>query len=294
MVGNATHRATRPPYSDIVLTVERRPELRDPVLVVALSGWVDAGLAGAGAIAYLVQQLQTVRRFGRIDLSDVMDLQQVRPTVKLDDGLTRTIEWPSIELVAGSAGRDLVVVYGPEPSTRWRAVTDELVGLARELRVGTAVMLGGIPTPMSHRRPTHVLATATRHSLLQEIGGTRPDYNGPTGLQTVLQVALGDADIPAVGLWAQVPHYVSTTPSPVAVRALLERLRDIAGVTVDLGALDGEVDAYRERLEESISERPDVAEIVRQLEANEDDVPSGDDLVSEIERFLRQGPDQDS
>jgi predicted ATP-grasp superfamily ATP-dependent carboligase len=156
-----------------------------------------------------------------------------------------------------------------------------------------AVTLGGIPTPMSHRRPIRVLATATRHSLLQEVGGSRPDYNGPTGLQTVLQVALGDAGIPAVGLWAQVPHYVSTTASPAAARALLERLRDVAGVSIDLGPLDAQVDAYRERLEESISERPDVAEIVQQLEANEDQVPNGEDLVSEIERFLRQGPDQD-
>jgi predicted ATP-grasp superfamily ATP-dependent carboligase len=276
-----------------VLVVERRPELRDPVLVVALSGWVDAGLAGAGAIAYLVEQLQTIKRFGHIDLSDVMDLQQVRPTVRLLDGVTRTIEWPTVQLVAGSAGRDLVVVYGPEPSTRWRTITDEIVGLARELGVGMAVTLGGIPTPMSHRRPIRVLATATRHSLLQEVGGSRPDYNGPTGLQTVLQVALGDAGIPAVGLWAQVPHYVSTTASPAAARALLERLRDVAGVSIDLGPLDAQVDAYRERLEESISERPDVAEIVQQLEANEDQVPNGEDLVSEIERFLRQGPDQD-
>ncbi|MBV8952308.1 MAG: PAC2 family protein, partial [Actinobacteria bacterium] len=174
-----------------MLTIERRPELRDPVLVIALSGWVDAGLAGAGAIAYLVEQLQAVRRFGRIDLADVMDLQQVRPTVRLADGVTRTIEWPTIELVAGAARRDLVVLYGPEPSTRWRTVTEEIVGLARELHVGLAVTLGGIPTAMSHRRPVRVLATATRHSLLQEVGGARPDYSGPTGLQTVLQVALG-------------------------------------------------------------------------------------------------------
>jgi proteasome assembly chaperone (PAC2) family protein len=270
-----------------VLIVERRPELRDPVLVVALSGWVDAGIAGAGAVAYLIEHLQTVRRFGHIDLADVMDLQQVRPTVRLLDGVTRTIEWPGIELVAGSAGRDLVVVYGPEPSTRWRTVTDEIVGLARELQVGMAVMLGGIPTPISHRRPIRVLATATRHSLLQEIGGARPDYDGPTAGICASPNATCNTVCSPVGLWAQVPHYVSTTASPAAARALLERLRDIARVDVDLAPLDAQVDAYGERLEESISERPDVAEIVHQLEANEDQVPNGDDLVTEIERFLR-------
>jgi predicted ATP-grasp superfamily ATP-dependent carboligase len=269
-----------------VLVVERRPELRDPVLVVALSGWVDAGLAGAGAVAYLVDQVQA-RRFGRVELADVMDLQQVRPTVHLVGGVSRTVEWPVIDLLAGTAGRDVVVAYGPEPSTRWRTVTDELVGLARELRVGTAVMLGGLPAPVSHRRSARVVATATRHSVLQELGGVRPDYDGPTGLQTVLQVALGEAGIPAIGLWAEVPHYVATTPSPAAIRALLEQVRDVARVNVDLAPLDAQVDAYRSRLEESLGERPDVAEIVRQLEATEDQLPNGDELVSEIERFLR-------
>jgi predicted ATP-grasp superfamily ATP-dependent carboligase len=270
-----------------VLVVERRPELRDPILVVALSGWVDAGLAGAGAVAYLVDQLQSVRRFGRVELADVMDLQQVRPTVHLVDGVSRTVEWPVIELLAGSAGRDVVVAYGPEPSTRWRTITDELVGLARELGITTAVMLGGLPAPVSHRRTSRVVATATRHSVLQEVGGVRPDYEGPTGMQTVLQVALGDAGIPAVGLWVEVPHYVATTPSPAAIRALLEHLRDVTRVAVDLAPLDAQVDAYRSRLEESIGERPDVAEIVRQLEASQDELPGGDELVSEIERFLR-------
>jgi predicted ATP-grasp superfamily ATP-dependent carboligase len=270
-----------------VLVVDRHPELRDPVLVVALSGWVDAGLAGAGTVAYVVDQMQSVRRFGRVELADVMDLQQVRPTVRLTEGVSRSIEWPTIELLAGAAGRDVVVAYGPEPSIRWRAVTDELVGLARELRVGLAVTVGGMPAATTHRHTPRVLATATHHSVLQEVGGPRPDYEGPTGMQTVLQVALGDAGIPAVGLWAQVPHYVSTTPSPPAIRALLERLRDVAGVRVDLGPLDARVDEYRERIDDSLAERPDVAEIVRQLDASEAEQASGDDLVSEIERFLR-------
>ncbi len=272
-----------------MLHVERRPDLRDPVMVVALTGWVDAGFAGAGAIAYLAEQMQqTARPFARLELADLMDLQQVRPTVRLVDGVSRSIDWPAIQFLAGSAGRDVVVCFGPEPSIRWRAVTEQIVGLARELRVSMAVMLGGIPAPVSHRRPVGVLATATRHSVLQEVGESRPDYAGPTGLQTVLQVALGEAGIPAVGLWAQVPHYVGTTASPAAVRALLERVRDIARVDVDLAPLDQQVDGYVALLEQNLSERPDVAEIVRQLDAAQaDQVPDGDQLVSEIERFLR-------
>jgi len=272
--------------------VDRWPELRDPVMVVALSGWVDAGLAGAGAAAVLADQLESARPFGRLDLSDAVDLQQTRPTVKLIDGTTREVSWPSVELVAGRAARDVVLCVGPEPSLRWRAFTDGLVESARRLGIERAVMLGGMPAVVSHRRPVAVLATATSPSLAQEAGALRTDYAGPTGAQTVLQVALGEAGVPAVGLWAQVPHYVSGNPSPPAIRAVLERLRDVAGVETDLGALDAQTDDYVDRVEKGLGDRPDVAELVEAIEAGAEDLtvgelPTGDELASEIERFLR-------
>jgi proteasome assembly chaperone (PAC2) family protein len=273
-----------------LLDVDRWPDLRDPVLVVALSGWVDAGLAGAGAAAVLSDQLDSAAAFGRVDLTDLVDLQQTRPSVHLVDGATREIKWPAIDLVAGRAGRDVVLCHGPEPSLRWRAFSEELVEMAQRLGVSMMVGLGGMPTLVSHRRPLSVLTTATSRSLAQEVGAWRADYTGPTGAQTALQVALGDAGIPGLGLWAQVPHYVSATPSPPAISALLSRVRELAGVETDLTALDSQVDEYLRRVEEGLSERPDVAEMVRNIEASEDsgEIPSGDELASEIERFLRE------
>jgi len=260
------------------------------VLLVALSGWVDAGLAGAGAAAVLSDQLDSAAAFGRVDLTDLVDLQQTRPSVHLVDGATREIKWPAIDLVAGRAGRDVVLCHGPEPSLRWRAFTEELVQMSQRLGVSMMVGLGGMPTLVSHRRPVSVLTTATSRSLAQEVGAWRADYTGPTGAQTALQVALGDAGIPALGLWAQVPHYVSATPSPPAISGLLSRVRELSGVETDLTALDSQVDEYLRRVEEGLSERPDVAEMVRNIEASEDtgEIPSGDELASEIERFLRE------
>ena len=273
-----------------MLDIDRWPDLRDPVLVVALSGWVDAGLAGAGAAAVLSDQLDSAAAFGRVDLTDLADLQQTRPSVRLVDGATREIKWPAIDLVAGRAGRDVVLCHGPEPSLRWRAFSEELVQMSQRLGVGMMVGLGGMPTLVSHRRPVSVLTTATSRSLAQEVGAWRADYTGPTGAKTALQVALGDAGIPGLGLWAQVPHYVSATPSPPAISALLSRVRELAGVETDLAALDSQVDEYLRRVEEGLSERPDVAEMVRNIEASEDsgEIPSGDELASEIERFLRE------
>lgn len=272
-----------------MLTVDRWPELRDPVMVIALTGWVDGGLAGAGAMAALASQLGAAGRFGRYDLADLLDLQQTRPTVHLADGVKREIDWPAIDLVAGRAARDVVLCAGPEPSLRWRAVTEELVGVAHKVGATLAVGLGGMPAVVSHRRPIRVLATATSRSLAQEVGAMRADYTGPTGVQTVLQVALGEAGIPSLGLWAQVPHYVAGNPSPPAIRALLERLRDVAGVEASLDGLDEQTDEYLQKVEEGLKERPDVADMVRAIEAqSEDELPSGDDLAAEIERFLRR------
>jgi len=180
-----------------------------------------------------------------------------------------------------------VLCVGPEPSLRWREFTEGLIDAARRLGIERAVMMGGMPAVVSHRRPVTVLATATSSSLAQEAGALRTDYAGPTGAQTVLQVALGNAGVPAVGLWAQVPHYVSGNPSPPAIRAVLSRLREVAGVETDLAALDTQTDDYVERVEKGLADRPDVAELVQAIEAGADELPTGDELASEIERFLR-------
>jgi len=275
------------PYLD----VDTWPQLRDPVMVVTLSGWVDAGLAGAGAVAVLSEQLEARRVFGRIDLADLMDLQQTRPTVRLVDGVSREITWPSIELVAGHCGRDVILCVGPEPSLRWRAVLGELVDAAERTGVTGAFTLGGIPSVASHRRPVDVLATATSAELATQIGAWRNDYTGPTGAQSALQVMLGQSGVPTVSLWAQVPHYVAAGPSPPAIRAVLARLRELSGVSVDLSMLDEQAQAYISRVDDGIADRPDVLEAIREIESGtEQPLPSGDELASEIERFLRGQP----
>jgi proteasome assembly chaperone (PAC2) family protein len=275
-----------------VIEIDTLPQLRDPILVVALTGWVDAGLAGTGSVAFLQEQLDAARTFGRIDLADLMDLQQTRPTVHLVDGVSREIDWPEITLSAGRLGRDLVLCTGPEPSLRWREVLGELVDVSLQLGVTEAFTVGGIPAMASHRRPISVLATGTDEALVERAGAWRQDYTGPTGAQSVLQVMLGDAGIPTLALWAQVPHYLSGGASPPAIRAVLERLRDLAALAIDLDGLDDQSIAYVDRIEAGLSDRPDVVEVITAIEEGEAEVdetelPSGDELASEIERFLR-------
>ncbi len=289
-----------------VLVVEQLPSLERPVFVVALSGWVDAGLAGASAAEFLEDHLEDPMPFARVDLSEILDLQHTRPTVRLDDARVRVVEWPEITLVAGTLpgvapGRtqDVVICRGPEPGLHWRAWGAEIVDLAARLGARLAVMVAGMPVMASHRRPVRVLATATSRSLTQELEPLRPDYEGPTGAQTVLQYLLGQGGVPAVGLWAQVPHYLAGGPSPVATQAVVRRVAEVASLGLDAGELDDPVAEYHTRVEETLGERPDLAELVDQLDAtpieiaDEDELPTGDEIASEIERFLRGGPGPD-
>lgn len=281
----------------VVLSVDRRPDLRDPVVVYAFAGWVDAGLAGAGTIGALAEALEARRRFATIDCTDVLDLQQVRPTVHLDDGGIRRIDWPTIEFVAGHAGRDVVLALGPEPSMRWTDIADMIVGLATDLGVTEAVAVGGMPAFVSHHRPVPVLATATSLEVAQELGPLRSGYEGPTGFQTVVQDRLGAAGIRSIALWAQVPQYVAGSMSPPAVRAILARLVDLTGISVDLAGHDERCESYVARLEEGLADRPDVADLVSRLDDEErrliGDPRSAGELVSEIESFLRSQSDPD-
>jgi len=284
-------------YAARVLTVDRWPELREPLLVVALSGWVDAGGAGAGAMGTLVEQLGSTDTFATIDVSEIADLQQTRPTARWE-GDSRVIDWPRITFESGhvgggreGSGRDVVLMRGPEPSLRWPSVASSTVDAARRLGVRQAATLGGIPSLVSHRKAMIVTASATQRSLAQELAPVRPDYAGPTGLQTVVLRALGDVGIPGSGLWVHVPQYVSGSPSPPAIRALLARLVEIYHLDLDLRALDARSESYLRRVEAGLEARPDVKAVVDRIDQQQEGTTG--DLVAEIEQFLRSQSDDD-
>jgi hypothetical protein len=284
-------------YAAGVLTVEHWPEMSEALMVIALTGWVDAGGAGNGAMAALADQIQDRAEFASIDVAMLADLQQTRPVARWEE-TRRVIDWPRISFEWGrigggreAAGRDIVIVRGPEPSLRWPTVASTVVDAARRLGVRQAATLGGIPALVSHRKAAVVTASATQRSLAQESIPLRPDYAGPTGLQTVILRALGDSGVPGCGLWAQVPQYVSGSPCPPAVRALLARLVELYHLDLDLRALDERSQAYLRRVEAGLSARPDVKQVVDQIDERQESSP--DDLVAEIEQFLRSQADDD-
>ena len=283
---------------------ERDVKLDDPILIAAFRGWNDAGDAATFAAQHLAR-VWSGEAVASIDPEEFYDFQAVRPEVELVDGLTRRITWPKNEFFAaqgGEAERDVVILIGTEPNVRWRTFSDIVVEVARSMGVGLVVTLGALLADVPHSRRVHITGTAADEDLVQRLGLQRSRYEGPTGIVGVLHDALARRDIDSASLWAAVPHYLAVSPNPKAALALIEKATQLIGRSAPTEELARAVVAYENRATEIVSEDEDVRAYVRLLEERLDerereqqvdpgDLPSGEALAEELERFLRDRPD---
>jgi predicted ATP-grasp superfamily ATP-dependent carboligase len=284
---------------------EHRPDgLRAPALVCAFTGWNDAGDAASAALQFLGASLGATR-FARIDPEEFYDFQATRPKVRFVDGRARRIEWPEVEIYAARvprAPRDLVLLQGAEPSMRWRTFSRLIVDLAEALGTQLVVTLGALLADVPHSRSVPVTGLASDESLVARLGLQNSSYEGPTGIVGVLHGACQDAGMPSASLWASVPHYVAAAPNPKAALALVRKLESLVGVSVDAEELENAAADYERQVSLAVQSDPDVQAFVERLEraaAEEEpdiepkDLPSGDVIARDFQRFLRQrGPDQ--
>ncbi len=283
---------------------DRRPDgLRAPALVCAFEGWNDAGDAASAAVSFLAASLGA-ERFARIDPEEFYDFQSTRPQIRLVDGVTRKIEWPAVEISAARvprAPRDLVLLQGHEPSMRWRAFTAMIVELAEALGVQLVVTLGALLADVPHSHPVNITGMSSDAGLTERLGTHGSSYEGPTGIVGVLHGACTDAGIPSASLWASVPHYVAAAPNPKAALALIRKLETLVGVSVDASELESAAADYERQVGMAVQSDPDIQAFVERLERaaesekeplSPEDLPSGDILAREFQRFLRQrGPE---
>jgi predicted ATP-grasp superfamily ATP-dependent carboligase len=277
-----------------------RPRLDAPVLILAMDGWIDAGLAAAGAVEMLGEQLDTIT-VARFETDALLDYRARRPISHLVDGVLRGLTWPSLEVRAASdeAGREMLLLVGAEPDRQWLQFTDEVVALAVDFGVRMCVGLGAYQFAAPHTRPPRVACTASTASLADR-GFLRGSLDFPGGIQAAIEQGCDAEGIPAMGLWAQVPHYVpAIMPFPAGSVALVESLARVADLTLPMGDLTARADATRSRLDELMAQNPQHSSMLHQLEEAWDgsepeetpigpsDLPTGDDLVAELERFLR-------
>jgi hypothetical protein len=265
-------------------------DLISPTVVVALDAWVDAGAASTTAAKSLADDAApAVATFE----SDVLfDYRSRRPTLEIMDGRPTTLTWPDLTFRRVQiADRDILVLTGAEPDFRWRELADDLALLARELEVEQWITLGAIPAAVPHTRPVPVLGTESSPGLLR--GNVTPGPQGvlrvPSAAISVIDMAVAEAGVPAVGYFAQIPHYISGEYAPAAI-ALIEALAQHLDIEIAVDALRSDAETLRTRLDTATALDDKTRTYVERLEEMVDEarLPEGDELISEIERFLRE------
>jgi proteasome assembly chaperone (PAC2) family protein len=287
-------------------TIEE-PDLESPVLILALDGWIDAGMGAQNARGALLELLDSVT-VATFDSDELLDHRARRPTMRLEDGILAGMSWPSIELRAATDfdGNDVLLLVGAEPDHRWHSFCRDAVDLAMRFGSRMVVGLGAYPAPVPHTRPTRLASAASDESLAR-FTTVRTTVEVPAGVQGAIERRAAESGLPAIGLWAQVPHYASAMPSPAASAALLDGLASVADLSLPSDELHRQAQMLRTRLDELVAANPEHVEMVRQLEQQWDEeaaggegfgaastagfgpgpLPSGDELAAELERFLR-------
>ena len=283
------------------MEIHQIPLLRNPVMIMAFSGWNDAAEAASGAVEHLLSgwcdrnDEVLPELIADVESEEFYDFQVNRPVVSIDESEIRSITWPTTQIFGLSIPtmpRDLVVVTGVEPSMRWKSFTSELLDLADDLEVSLIVTLGSLLADTPHTRPITVTGTGAHPSIATRLGVSVSKYEVPTGILGVIQDGCMRRGIDAISLWAAVPHYASNAPSPKATLALINALEDFLDISIPLSDLEKNADAWEKEVNDLAAEDTEVAEYVKALEESKDaaELPdvSGDSIAKEFERYLRR------
>jgi PAC2 family len=269
-------------------TLDDPGDLVAPTLLAAFDGWVDAGSAATTALEQVAGEASVIATF---DPDALFDYRARRPPLEIVDGRLAELTWPELVLRRTRVGdRDLLVLVGPEPDYRWRAVAEAVIDLAGRLGVAEWISLGAIPAAVPHTRSVPILGTESAPGLLRaEVpAGPAGILRVPSALVSALEIEVARAGVPALGYFAQVPHYISG-PYPAASVALLETVGQHLGAHLPAGDLEDEARQLRTRLDAAAAIEETTRTYVERLESMVDEqrLPAGDDLIADIERFLR-------
>jgi proteasome assembly chaperone (PAC2) family protein len=284
------------PYRGVLPPTDR------PLLVVMLTGWIDASNAAAAAMDVLVDKTAatTIVEF---DPDTYIDYRARRPIMELRLGVNTRLDWVAPKLMLGRDrnGRDILLLTGAEPDANWQRFAREVERLAGQLGVRRMLGLGAYPVATPHTRRVKMSCTCPSESLTATLPYIKSSLDAPAGVESVLEHALTRAGIDAIGLWAQVPHYVSSMPYPASTLALLNAVNEVGNVDVDVSDVRDVAETQRDRLDRLVNENPEHAAMLTQLEqafdaaqaadetlSLDEDLPNGDQLAAELEQFLRQ------
>lgn len=289
------------------MEIHKIPALRNPVMLIAFSGWNDAAEAATGAASHILgawtdaehainDQVGVVPELiADIDPEEFYDFQVTRPIVDIDESQIRSLTWPGTQifgLATPNFDFDFIIVRGVEPSMKWKTFTHDLLDLADDLEVQTIITLGSMLADAPHSRPITVTGSGAHPELAKRLGVEVSRYEGPTGILGVIADACLRRGLDAISLWAAIPHYASNSPSPKATLALINALEDFLEISLPQGELHADSLEWESEVDELAREDSDVAEYVKALEESKDSAllsdVSGEDLARELERFLRR------
>lgn len=282
------------------LVIQTIPSLHRPVLIVAFAGWNDAGDAASTAVRFLCQQMNA-QKFASLDPEEFYVFANQRPQVRFTVGEQREILWPANDfwyVQEPAQLRDVVLGLGIEPHLKWRTYIQSVLDLARQCQVSLVISLGALLAEVVHSRPVRLTGVATDPDLAARLRLAGSRYEGPTGIVGILNDACRQEGLPTMSLWANVPHYLQGVANPKAALALVRRVLMVLEWTMDLGELQSSAKEFEGRVGLAVSSDSQLATYVRQLEEQQqaekepslggEELPSGEALAEELERFLRQ------
>lgn len=287
-------------------SVDEVPGLRSPIVIMAFTGWSDTGTVTTDVARRLVDGYHA-QRFLTVDPEDYYVFTDTRPHVRLDEEGIRKLDWPENEGYAArldDAAHDIVIVRGAEPNLRWRTFSERLSDSVWALEPSLVCTLVARPAQTPHTRPIPVTGSSADPKLAAKFGLGRSLYQGPTGILGVLHDSLRRRGANLISLAAGVPHYLNVEENPAATAALLRALEPVIGLSPPLGDLDEEVERFTARVEEASRGDDQIGAYVRTLEEhygqNDDasdegeagaELPSADDILRDVEDFLRGSTD---
>jgi proteasome assembly chaperone (PAC2) family protein len=234
------------------------------------------------------------------DTEYFIDQRARRPLARIVDGVTTELTWPEIQIRYGRDpdGADVLFLVGPEPDFHWSDFVDVVTDAAGRFDVRLVVGLGAFPAPTPHTRPVRLIGTAPAASkhLLALVGSVTGELEVPAGIGTALELGFAEVDMDILTLWARVPHYVASMPYPQAAATLIDGLARVSGLSLDAGPLRAAAEEARQRVDELVTNNPEHSSMVQRLEAAADqsegtslgeELPSGEELAAELEKFLR-------
>lgn len=272
-----------------------------------MEGWIDPGFAAQNALSSLLEQLPT-RTSLVFDGDDLIDHRARRPRARVRGGVRGRVFYPSPRIRVGRdlVGRGIALLVGPEPDYRWNSFSKEVADLAVEMQSPIVIGLGAFPAPVPHTRPVVLSSTASSSELAARIGFRKGVIDVPSGIGDVIGKACSERGIPSIGIWARVPHYVGAMPFAPAALALLEGVVELGDLVLDLSELRTKAERSVADIDALIAQSDEHTEMVRTLEEqydaghdgfeedfddeeelDESDLPSADELIEELERYLK-------